>query len=454
MTSLRFYCAMLCCCLANATFAVSWQSCPSPHDYDDSPPKRITRPGSGLAAYAAMGSRTARTSTTLSGDYRPFDLLSWTASPSACTATSTSDAPCGAHRVYVPSSDSPVREPLVVFLPGSSMTPKDHDLVLKTSAYAGYRTIGLSYDSTNNVDALCTFGGFHLACGINDCYAPKRDEIILGSDLSPAIHIEPADSVLERLFTLLAVLYADDISDGTNDHGWDAYFSPTLTVPVPIRVSNIAWDKIIIAGFSQGAGHAARISKEFLVHGTIMIDGPGDMCYSNWPPELVVAQWMDGPDASAGQPRFGALHEAWIDVFDLDQGAVPPTWAAMDIGANGLVSVDPTPTNSGHSNIDPFADPFSSDPIDIDFDRWLPPAEAMSTNQTPAGTTGSVPDCPDIPSLALPAGTSQKHGSMAADSCMPTTFNDGVLATQPSETYLFKHYLKRFCYACERSVCP
>ena len=454
MSSLRFCCALLCCGLANATLATAWQSCPSPHHYDDSPPKRITQPGSGPIVFSSMVTRTASTSTTISGDYRPFDLLNWTTSPSACTATSSSDAPCGAHRVYVPGADTTVREPLVVFLPGSSMTPNDHDLVLKTSAYAGYRTIGLSYDSTYNVDAICTLAGFHLPCGINDCYASKRDEIILGADLSPDVDVEPADSVLERLFTLLAALYADDVADGTNDHEWDTYFSPTMAVPVPIGVSHIAWDKIIIAGFSQGAGHAARISKEYLVHGTIMIDGPGDMCYANWPLELVPAQWMDGPDASAGRPRYGALHETWIDLFELDEGEVPPTWAAMDVGADGLVSIDPVANTPVRSITNPITDPFSSGPIDINLDRWLPPAEAMSTDQTPAGTTGSVPDCPDIPSLALPAGTSQKHGSMAADLCMPTTLHDGVLAIQPSEMYLFKHYLKRFCYACESSVCP
>ena len=339
---------------------------------------------------------------------------------------------------------------MVVFLPGSSMSPRSHDLVLKTAAYAGYRTIGLSYDSTHNVDSMCTIFGLHRWCGVNDCYAPKRDEIILGADFSGDLHVEPADSILERLFTLLAALYTDDISDGVNDHGWDAYFTPVNAVPVPIRVDNIVWDSVVIAGFSQGAGHAARISKEYRVHGTIMIDGPGDMCYDGL--DLVAAQWMDGPDASAGQPRYGAMHAIWSELFNLEEGEAPPTWDAMDITDNGLVSLDEEPIDDTPRPLAPGGIPDFLP--DIDLDRYLPPAAAVSTDQVPASTTGSDAQCLAIPSLGLPDDVSQKHGSMADDRCMPTTRTDGVLASRPPDAYLFEHYLKRFCYACEQGLCP
>ncbi len=451
MSAARILLLGLCGVLAGTSSALALQSCPNPTGYDASPPVRLIRPG----VLGPMSvSRTAAVTgsiATLSGDYYPADLLGWTASPSACDASSSTDAPCGAHRVYVPAASVTPREPLVVFLPGSSMTPSSHDLVLKTAAYAGYRTIGLSYDSTNNVDSLCsTFFGTHRACFLGECYASKRDEIILGIDLDPDLDVQPADSILERLFTLLAGLYVDDMSDGVNDHGWDAYFSPLYEVPFPIRASNVAWDNIIIAGFSQGSGHAARISKEYLVHGTIMIDGPGDMCYEGWPAELVPAPWMDGPDASAGTPRYGAMHAMWSDEFGLDDGQVPPTWEAMGLPEDGLVVVDPDDAGSRLTpGLDPLVPGGAWDGTGL---SWLqPPAQAMATAQEPAGVDAQ---CLQIPSVGLPLDTSQKHGSMADDRCMPTTLTGGELATQPDDAYLFRHYLKRFCYACDEGVCP
>ena len=293
---------------------------------------------------------------------------------------------------------------------------------------------------------MCSLGPIPHLCVFGDCYEEKRDEIILGTDFSPDLDVQPADSILERLFVLLANLYVDDIADGVNDHGWDAYFSPVLSVPDPIRASNVAWDNIIITGFSQGAGHAARISNAYAVHGTVMIDGPGDSCLT-LSLERVSAPWMSQPDASAGRPRYGAMHAQWTDLFGLAEGEVPVTWAAMGIPADGLVNIDPDP--GAQSRVGPNPNPIG--PIDLNLDRLLPPAQAMSTNQTPAGGDD---ECLAIITPGFPSDTSQKHGSMADDRCMPTSQSGGELAMHPSETYLFRHYLKRFCYACDAAVCP
>lgn len=433
--------------LGASSMAVAWQSCPQPQGYAQAAPILLTPPGS----LGSPVNHTMQRAVSIPGGYRPADLLGWTTSTSVCTSGSSADAPCGAHRVYVPAAGVTPREPLVVFLPGSSMTPSEHDLVLKTAAYAGYRTIGLSYDSTNNVDKICApFAGFGIYpfCA-NDCYATKRDEIILGRDLTQEFTVEPADSIVERLFTLLAQLYADDISDGTNDHEWDSYFSPLLTVPVRIGVGNLEWDKIIIAGFSQGAGHAARMSRAYPVHGTVMIDGPGDMCLDGF--ELAAAPWLNGPDASAGRPRYGAMHGLWIDEFGLAEGEAPPTWQAMGIADGGLVSLDGVAGDGLRSS----SVPELGGNLLIDIAQWiLPPAPAAYTEQIPA-SSGEVDErCPDIPIDGMPDGASQMHGSMAADSCMPTSLTDGLVASTPPEAYLFPHYLKRFCYACEQAVCP
>ena len=147
------------------------------------------------------------------------------------------------------------------------MEPNKHDLVLSMAAYAGYRAIGLSYDNTIRLDRCVII----QICGDN-CHGKVREEAILGTDTSNLLTIEKADSVMERLYSLLAGLYEEDISDGTNNYGWDSYFVPLNGAP-ELSFNNIVWNKIIISGFSQGAGHAALIAKEVVVEGLFVIDG-------------------------------------------------------------------------------------------------------------------------------------------------------------------------------------
>lgn len=176
-------------CLALALAQTSCAPCPAVTGYDTNSP-------------------------VLKGTYDPVDLFQYgPVSASSCGAVGL-EAPCAAHSVYVPGAATTPRVPLLVFLPGSSMTPDKHDLVLQMAAYAGYRAIGLSYDSQNNVEAGCS----DPACP-TDCHRQWRDEIIQGTDQTVDITVQPADSILERLYALLAHLYAEDMADGTNPQG-------------------------------------------------------------------------------------------------------------------------------------------------------------------------------------------------------------------------------------------
>jgi hypothetical protein len=334
-------------------------------------------------------------------------------STSSCAAVGP-DAPCAAHSVYVPGAATTPRLPLLVFLPGSSMTPDKHDLVLQMAAYAGYRTIGLSYDSRNNVELGCSVNLQPPACP-TDCPRQWRDEIIQGIDETADITVQPADSILERLYALLAGLYAEDLLDGTNDDGWDTYVTPTSGPPSEVTYANFSWANIIVAGFSQGAGHAARISKAVAVHGMVLIDGPGDGC-TDLAGTLVAADWLNEPDASAGRPRHGVMHANWFTVFGIPVGTVIYSWVPLDIGTGQPAQ-------------------------DLDVNPALAVTTAAYTAQTPA--TG----CPDL------GPGSQEHGSMADDRCMPAVITGGAVAASPDAAYLFGPYLQRFCLVCDDASC-
>ena len=350
----------------------------------------------------------------LRGTYDPVELLQYgPASTSSCDAGSL-EAPCAVHSVYVPGAARTPRLPLLVFLPGSSMTPDKHDLVLQMAAYAGYRTIGLSYDSRNNVEAGCVVDLLPPVCP-TDCHRQWRDEIIQGTDQTADITVQPGDSILERLYALLARLYADDLADGTNDDSWDRYFTPTSGPPPQVTYANFVWANIIVAGFSQGAGHTARISKAVAVHGMVLFDGPADGC-TDPAGTLVAVDWLNEPDTSAGRPRFGVMHANWFTIFGIPVGTVMFSWEALGIGTGQPAQ-------------------------DLDALAGFPTTTAAYTAQIPA--TG----CPNF------GPGSQEHGSMADDRCMPAAVAGGPVAASPETAYLFEPYLQRFCLACDDPTC-
>ena len=293
------------------------------------------------------------------------------------------------------------------------MEPYKHDKVLKTAAYAGYRTIGLSYDSRNNVEVTCGV----TSCD-TECHGPMRREIILGTDES-SITVEPGDSIVWRLYAVLEYLHDEDIADGVNDYAWDGYYTPVAAGGTP-TLDNIDWAQVIVSGFSQGAGHAAMISKLAEVQGVVMLDGPGDIC-ENAGVERA-APWLSDPvDLSAARPRFGVIHHSWFSYLGVpEQPHV--TWRALGIG------------------------PCTMEDLDGAF-LMVPPKDAAYTAQEP------VPTCPGIGADDV-LELSRKHGSMAEDTCMPEDATGGVLASGPAGTHLFSAYLRRFCHACDAATCP
>ena len=138
------------------------------------------------------------------------------------------------------------------------------------------------------------------------------------------------------------------------------------------------------------------------------------------------------PSSSAynTSPPNAVLHEFWFDFFGLNTGEALPSWDALGIGGNGVVSLD---AQKSAPSTGPLLPPVIPPPPIIwspPLNWILPPAAASYTGQLPA--TGS---CPYI------ADGSQEHGSMASDDCMPTGLTNQTLATSPADAYLFKHYL-------------
>lgn len=148
------------------------------------------------------------------------------------------------------------------------------------AASLGYHVIILNYP--NNVAA-------RTACGNSadqNCYAKFREEILFGQDLSSAVDVDSINSVNNRLYRLLEYL-----STNYNSENWGQFLSG----------NEVNWSKLLVAGHSQGGGHAAYLGKLKSLDRIIMFASPNDYSdYYNAP-----APWTSSSFSSAGSAFFG-----------------------------------------------------------------------------------------------------------------------------------------------------
>ena len=133
----------------------------------------------------------------------------------------------------------------------------------KTALQQGYRVIALSFISVPAVAQLCM--GDYLDANSN-CAADFRRRRIYGDNDFSLIKDEPQDAIIPRLVKLLQYLTKNDISGN-----WSLYLEKGM--------SKANWNKIAIAGQSQGGGMAQFIAQYENILKVISFSGGWD--YSN-----------------------------------------------------------------------------------------------------------------------------------------------------------------------------
>ena len=138
---------------------------------------------------------------------------------------------------------------LVVYLPGTSATPSGYTELLKASAAMGYHTLGLMYPNGSELYSLALFSTDLTVMG--RC----RQEAFDGTDQIAGLTIDNANCIKTRLVKLLTYL-----NTSYPLQNWAQYLNGT---------TDVQWSKVIIAGHSQGGGHAFYIAKKVGVYRTI-----------------------------------------------------------------------------------------------------------------------------------------------------------------------------------------
>ncbi len=158
------------------------------------------------------------------------------------------------HTLYWPKG-AKVREELVVFIPGTNGNGTGAVTYCRAIASFGHRVLNLTYPSdipaaiVRNQPDRNAFLNFRL-------------EIIEGGDKSDAIEVDRTNSIENRLIKALDYLGRTQPKDN-----WGRYLT---------SAGQINWEKVIVAGHSQGAGHAALIGTRHKVARVVMTGGPRD----------------------------------------------------------------------------------------------------------------------------------------------------------------------------------
>lgn len=195
----------------------------------------------------------------------------------------TFDSP---HTIYRnPSANS--RHQLLVFLPGTNGKTRGTKLFCTAAADQGYDVISLMYPDTisatvcqNDVD--------------RDAFTKFRLEIIEGGDTSARITVDRANSIENRLVKLLLYLKANRPTEE-----WGQFLSSAKE-----KSDELLWEKMALAGQSQGGGHAALIATRHNVARVLLSSSPKDWSRRYDKP----ASWYK-PSVTPASRYFAFLHE-------------------------------------------------------------------------------------------------------------------------------------------------
>jgi pimeloyl-ACP methyl ester carboxylesterase len=150
------------------------------------------------------------------------------------------------------------------------------------AANLGYHVIGLDYNNTV-ITTTCSNSSD------STCFNTFRQEIVFGTDLSPLVSVDSLNAIYFRIKALLGYLARQH-----SEQGWKEF----------IKGDSIQWSKIIVAGHSQGAGHAAYLGKRFPVARVLILAGPQDfLSHFNTP-----ASWLSEKSITPPGKYFAFLH--------------------------------------------------------------------------------------------------------------------------------------------------
>ncbi|MEM6345303.1 MAG: hypothetical protein AAF927_15535 [Bacteroidota bacterium] len=185
------------------------------------------------------------------------------------------------HQAWI-APDAVKRNQLLVFFGGTSSSPRLYQAFPQFAALEGYHVVNVAYNNSPSVQ-VCS------GDPATECFERLREETWQGRNTSTRIFINEVHSAENRLRRLIQYLH--EISP---DEAWDQFFEG----------EEIQYDRLVMAGHSQGAGLAAYVGRQERVARVIMFSGPND--YSELYEEAAV--WAEGDYETPVNRYYGLLH--------------------------------------------------------------------------------------------------------------------------------------------------
>lgn len=215
----------------------------------------------------------------------------------------TETDPARYHLVTEPARGHGERE-LVVMLGGSNVASGAYSDFTTHAAELGYTSINLSYPNQGTIGAAC-----QATVGADRCFEQARGEIVFGAGVpdpdgesysSDKVSVDAANSISGRLIALIDHLAVDDPSwNRFLAHDKDSPYTAAHRGPVRLK-----YKKLILAGHSQGGGHAAFLAMRTQVDRVVLLSSPDDTTQTG------TAPWIGETSATPLDRYWGLRHES------------------------------------------------------------------------------------------------------------------------------------------------
>jgi len=213
-------------------------------------------------------------------------------------AISTFDEP---HYIWVPANPPSAERRMMLLLAGTGGQPANAQLIGRLAALQGYSVVALMYPDALAVVSACA------SDPAPDCMARMREEIILGTSVSPHVTVDPPNSISGRLRDIVQLL-----ASRFPEEGWSQF----------LENGQLRWSAIAVGGLSQGGGHAAYIAKIRSVPRVVMFGAPADGYNS------AIAPWLTlGATPAANYYGFRHVRDPFT--------SITPNWVALGLDQFG-----------------------------------------------------------------------------------------------------------------------
>lgn len=178
--------------------------------------------------------------------------------------------------------------PLLVWLPGTNgrASPGPRQL-FETVLQQGYRLVSMTYLNSNAVSQVCVGPTLRAQ---PSCAGRVRQHRVWGEPHTRLIDDKPEDAIVPRLTKLLQHLARTDAAGQ-----WAQYLDG----------DEPRWERIVVAGQSQGGGMAGFIAQTRRVAGVIMFSGGWDRASSGGD----IAEWYSRSSLTPPQRWHGTFHK-------------------------------------------------------------------------------------------------------------------------------------------------